>query len=802
MAEPRLPTPSRGPGPADRGRGSSRLAEAILRYRLPILAALLLLTGAGLYGVFHLRADFSFETVFLTHDEEGAFFEAFKKRFEESSRDIIVLVRGEGIFTREGLLRVQRIAEALEKVDGIEKVVDVLNAPSIEATPDGIRIEPLAERIPEDPAEIEALKAKALGNRLFRRWLVSEDGTTLALFARLAPWVQTEREKRPVIEAVEAATRSVNRGRFAVYFTGIPTIQKEYTDQGLRDLRGFVVLSLGIICVFLFFTFRNAAGLLLPQAAVVTSVLILLGLMALCGQELNLISNVIPSLLLVYGISDAIHLIHRYYEELDRGLSKREALVLTIRRMSVACFMTSFTTAVGFFSLTTASGHIIKTFGLFAGIGILIAYGVTILLVPILLSLSPVPARRRRKPAGEGAIGRLLLLVGSLNERHPRLLIASGVLLFAGSAVLCTRVDMENYILEELTEQNPIVQADHIMEKEMMGIFPYQVQVAAGREGGALDPGFLERLDRLEAFVGSQPWIRKTLSVVDILKEMNQAMHGGRRAYYRVPESRQLVAQYLLLYELSGNQEDIDVLLTPDGAYARLACQGIDMGTSNFFLLKERTERMGAALFPPPASCRVTGRSLLAQRALNNVVHDMLMSLIAAFGIICIAVSVLYRSFRVGLLSMIPNIIPLVFTLGFMGLFGITLRTSTVIIFAISLGIAVDDTIHYITRFREELSRSGGDYTAAMYATLRSAGRAILLTTLIMIAGFIVFLSSGFKASQNFGLLASITIGSALAGSLLFLPVSLNLMRPWGPQETEKAAAGVPPGPSPGEGTR
>lgn len=753
--------------------------EAILRHRFLILTVLCLLTVSGIYGVFHLRADFSFEMIFISDDEEAEFFEAFKGRFEESSRDIIVLLTGEDLFDHQGLVLVQGLTDALEQIDGIEKVVNILNAPFIQGTGEGIRIEPLAEHPPEEPAEIQTLKEKALANRLFRRLLISEDGTTLALFARLAPYVQTEQEKRPVVEQVQSLAESMVGARFPVYYSGIPTIQKEYTDRGLRDLWGFILLSACIVCVFLYITFRSAAGLYLPQATVIVSVLLLLGLMSLFHQKINLLNNVVPSLLLVYGIADSVHLIHRYYEELGKGLSKKDALLVTIRHMGVACFMTSFTTAVGFFSLTTATIHIVKTFGLFAGVGILLAYGVTILLLPILLSLHPKPERKGKIWAGQGMIERLLIVIGSVNEKHPRLLIGSWVLLLLGSILFCTRINIETYLFEELAEDDPIVQANHIMEEKMTGVFTCEMQVAACEPEGALDPEFLARLDRLESFVASQPWIRKTLSIVDILKEMHQSMHGGDPAFYRVPETRELIAQYLLLYEASGNLEDIDVLLTPDGSYVRLVSQGVDMGTRNYFELKARTERRAAELFLPPSIFRVTGRSLLAMRAMENVIRDMLVSLFAAFGIICVAVSLMYRSLRVGLISMVPNVIPLMVTMGFMGLMGITLRTSTLIIFSVSLGIAVDDTIHYITRFREELFRTG-DYTASMHRALRSAGRAIVLTTLIMIAGFIVFVSSDFKASQDFGLLASITIGAALLGSLLFLPASINLIRPWG----------------------
>jgi hypothetical protein len=769
------------------------LPEALLRHRFPILAILCLLTLAGICGILHLRADFSFETLFLSDDEEAEFYRAFKERFEESSRDIIVILQGEDLFLPEGLALVRRLTDALEKIHGIEKVVSILNAPFIQATAEGIVIEALAERLPEDPEGVQALRDKALGNRLFRRWLISEDGTTLALFGRLAPFVQTEKEKSPVVEQVQSVTGSIVGSRFPVAYSGIPTIQKEYTNRGLRDLQGFILLSACIVCVFLYLSFRSAAGVCLPQATVSVSVVLLLGLMSLCGEEINLINNVVPSLLLVYGIADSIHLIHRYYEELGRGGSRKEALIATIRTMAAACFMTSFTTAVGFLSLTTATIHVVKTFGLFAGVGILLAFSVTILLLPILLSLGPGSEPRARVRAGEGMIARILLAVGVLNEKHPRLLIGAGVLLLLASLLLSNRLGIEAHLFEELAEDDPMVQANRILEDKLAGIITFEIQVGAGEPEGALDPGFLTRLDRLEAFVASQPWIRKSLSVADILKEMHQAMHGGDPAFYRVPESRELAAQYLLLYEASGNQQDIDVLLTPDRSHARIVNQGIDMGSRNYFELKARTEARAAELFLPPASFRVTGRSLLAMRAVDNVIRDMLMSLLTAFLVICAAVSLLFRSWKVGLISMVPNVIPLVMTMGFMGIAGIALRTSTLIIFSVSLGIAVDDTIHYLTRFREELFRTG-DYTGSMHRALQSAGRAILLTTLIMIAGFAVFLSSDFKASRDFGLLASMTLGAALLGSLLFLPASINLIKPWG-GEIRAARPGERPAP-------
>jgi hypothetical protein len=753
-------------------------SDGILRYRTLVLCVLCFLLAACAVLVFRLRADFSFETIMLTDDEEAAFFDEFKERFEESGRDVILLIQGEALLTPEGASLVRELTFALEQVDGVEKTLSVFNAPLVQGTDDGLRIESLDDRIADGRLEIARLRETALENRILKRSLISDDGRTLAILARLARHIQTEKQKGPVVKAIKSTARSIVRDRFPLYFTGFPVIQEEYTTQGLGEAWRFFILSAVLLCLFLFLVFRSALGLYIPQITVCASVLLLLGLMSLCGQEINLINNVIPSLLLVYGIADSIHLIHRYYEELGRGLPRREALVVVVRRMGVACFMTSFTTAVGFFSLITAAIRIIRNFGFFAGIGILFAYLTTILLIPILLSFHPSPARHIRKAIGQESIVALLRWVAGLNERHPKLLIAMGLLLFAGSAVLCTRVQIESYILEELAEDNPIVRANRILDGQMAGIFPYQVEIASGTEGGAFEPEFLRRVDRLESFLGSQPWIRKTFSISALLKEMHQAMNGGDPAFYRIPETRELVAQYLLLYGMSGDPEDLDALVTPDGRYLHLACQGVDMGTRSFFELKRLTEEKAAALFEPPATCHVTGRSLLANRALDNIIRDMLVSILSAFVIIFVAVTLLYRSLLAGLIAMIPNVIPLVVALGCMGLFGITLRVSTVITFAICLGMAVDDTIHYLARFREELDRRG-DYVASMYGSLETAGRAIVLTTSMLIAGFLVFLSSDFKATRDFGLLSSIALTSSLLGSLLFLPAALNTLKPW-----------------------
>jgi len=750
----------------------------ILKYRWLILAVIAAVLVLSATRMIRLDADFSFEQMFLSKDPEVAFFDDFQDRFASRHRDIVVLLQGDGIFTTEGLAAIDALTRRLEADPDLDQVTSLTNVDYIEGIGDDVIIHSFVEKVPDSAAEIEHLRKAALANRLYRRYLISEDGRTTAIFARLGSYLNTEREMRPVIGRVQTATSEEVGDRMEIHYSGIPTIQKEYTYVGMHDMRLFIGISAAIICTALLLTFRNFHGLYLPLLAVSTCVVYTLGLMRICGEKINIISNVIPSLLLVYGIANSIHLISRYYEELRSGKDRREAVLTTIRHMSVACFMTSFTTAVGFFSLCSAYIHIIMVFGFFAGMGILFSYIITILIIPIALSFHPLPRLAGTAWEGGGPVNRVLAAFNSFNRRSSRPVFIVGLVVLVTAVACAFRVNIESYIMEELSEENPIVVANQVAEQDLAGSMPIEIAVDAGEEGGAIEPAVMRAVDALCEYAATEPMVGKAIAVTGILKEMHKAMNGGDEAYYAIPPSRQMIAQYLLLYSMSGKEDMINLFLSADHQYARISIMGSDMGTHAYFALKKRIEEKVSELFPSTAQVRVTGRSLLAQRALSKIIRDMLVSFFLAFVVIFISMSILFRSVRVGLVAMLPNIVPLVATLGFMGAAGITLRTSTVIIFAIALGIAVDNTIHYLSRLRSELA-AGREYEEAMGRTMANTGRAILFSSLIMVAGFTVFLVSDFVAMNNFGMLGGLTLTVGLVSSMFFLPACVSLFRPW-----------------------
>ena len=756
----------------------TRVPRVILNFRWLVLAALAVILVLAGTRMIKLDADFSFEQMFLSNDPEVTYFDEFQDRFASRHRDMVVILHGEGIFTPEGLSAIDKLSSRLEGDPDLDQVTSITNVDYIEGVEDDVLIHPFVQKIPAGEAELGRLREAALSNRLYHRYLISEDGRTTAIFARIGPHLNTERENRPVIDRIVAATEEIVGDRMEIHYSGIPTIQKEYTYVGMHDMRFFIGISAVIICTALLITFRNFHGLYLPLIAVSTCVVYTLGLMRICGEKINIISNVIPSLLLVYGIANSIHLISRYYEELRSGKNKRDAVLTTIRHMSVACFMTSFTTAVGFFSLCSAYIHIIKIFGFFAGMGILFSYIVTILFIPIALSFHPPPSLAGTAWEGGGPINKVLAAFTRFNRRSFRPVFVIGLTILVFAVIFAFRVNIESYIMEELSQENPIVVANRIAEEDLAGSMPIEIAVDAGVEGGAIEPDVMRAVDALCEFASAEPMIGKAIAVPQILKDMHKAMNGGEEAYYAVPPSREMIAQYLLLYSMSGKEDMINLFLSADHRYARVSLMGADMGTHAYFDLKKRLEEKVSELFPSTAKVRVTGRSLLAQRALNKLIRDMMVSFFLAFGVIFLSVAILFRSVRVGLVAMLPNIVPLVATLGFMGAAGITLRTSTVIIFAIALGIAVDNTIHYLSRLRSEIAE-GREYEEAMSRTMANTGRAILFSSIIMVAGFTVFLVSDFVALNNFGILGSLTLTVGLVSSMFFLPACVTMFRPW-----------------------
>ncbi len=583
--------------------------------------------------------------------------------------------------------------------------------------------------------------------------------------------------------------------------SGMPLVHREYTVLLQGDMVRTIAAASLIICFVLFFLFRSFYGLMLPMAAVGMAQVLTIAFMVAVGDGFNIINAIVPTLLLVIGVGDAVHFLTTYYEELGEGRTQMEAVEGIVRKVGAACLLTSFTAAIGFASLIVARIDIIKRMGVVAAAGLMLTYVVMLLLIPAVLSLVKVPKAGRENDPNRGAIGALLRWTAEVTITKRKEVLGISFVIVAVLAAGSFRIETNNFLLEELFKVNPVSRALHHTEEVLTGVIPVEIAIEVKEDGDVFEPSVLRAIEALQKHMEADPYIGHTISIVDLVKELSFVMEGERV----IPDSRRKIAQYITFFEMSEDNSFLEMVVDGPRRHARISGSQKDWGTDQFFawytgtgVCDERAacgkpiqdlidESFGEAA-GVPATARVTGGNLVAARALSRLVADMLWSLGTAFLVITLLMMLLLRSFRIGLLSMIPNVLPLLITLGFMGWVGIPLRTSTVLIFSVSLGVAANDTIHFLVRYRREVFRTG-DREQAIRDTMMSTGRAIIFTSVLLVFGFGTMMTTRFVGIFQMGVLGSVTLFAALLGDLLILPVALGMTKPWSKALEAKAAA-------------
>ncbi|WP_461367477.1 efflux RND transporter permease subunit [Candidatus Darwinibacter acetoxidans] len=685
----------------------------------------------------------------------------------------LVAVQGDDVFSPATLRKIHDLASELEALPGVVEVQSPLNAQKVESGFFGIEIAPMTLDLPQTPEEIEEFRNDILSSPYAGR-LITPDGRGAALFLELdGPALLTERnDLMGQIEAVVQRYTGPEKihvvgDAYILYFT------EQIMKQDLVKLVPFVAVIIGVV---LYWTLRSFLGIVIPLLTVGISVTWTVGLMIWRGIPVSIISMVMPVILVTIGIASSIHILNKYQEGLASGLAKREALEETFAAITAPVVMAALTTAAGFASLITAFVHPIREFGVLTAVGVMLAMGLSLSLVPALLVLVKEPEVRqgKEKAQKDGPLTRILHTFVHWAVHRPRLLVLIVTAIFVVFALGATLITLESNIVNYFGNSSPVKQATMVIEEVFGGSMQISVVLDTGEADGIKDPAVLEELVVIQDHLNSFDTINHATSIADVIRELNQALWDGDPEFYAIPDSNEAVAQLLLLFSLQGGS-GIDSLVTYDYSRALVTAQMKTLDAEQMAQVISQVEQFLAQRYNSGSALKsyLSGTPKVMQRLMNRYVQTQISSLISSSVMVGIIVSALMKSVSLGLLSMVPLIFTVVVNFGIMGFAGLPLDAVTSMISSVSIGIGIDYAIHYISRYRWEAA-NGHDPATALRQTSTSAGRAIIYNALALVVGFLVLVFSHFRAIAVFGLLISAAMIVSSLAALLVVPLLLN----------------------------
>ncbi len=561
---------------------------------------------------------------------------------------------------------------------------------------------------------------------------------------------------------------------FKLRITGIPFVNEQMQYNSERDQILTTPLMFLLILIFLTLSFRSFSGVLTPLIVVIGSVIAVMGLIGLFGWALNIVNTVLPLLIMAIGIGDSVHVIVDFYSFRNMGFSPKEASVETVKNLWVPCFNTSLTTSIGFLALSVSKLPPVKEYGVVAAIGIMIAFFISMTTLPALLSFVKTKPKKTQKLIEEGLVARLTHAITPFVYQNRKAIVWISLVIATLSVGFSSQIEVDSNVLHYFKEDSRIRQDALYFDDLYKGSTSLEFNLAASEKGGVKEPQFLRRALAFQDHLESLTEAGKAYSVLNYLRQMNQAMHNDDPTDYRLPDSRDLVAQYLLLYENSSPEEDLTDLKSFDEQNLRITVKHKNMYTSEAKKLVAAIQQEMDTNYKE-LNGNITGDTMLAIQRESYILGGMAKSLLLALGIIVICFFVLLRSFKYGCLSLIPSLFPLSVVGGLMYLVGRPLEFSTMIVGAITIGITVDDTIHIMTHYIREL-RSGNTQMESIHSAITKSGRALVFTSIILYFGFSMNLLSSWLPMIYFGLFTGLIILVALISVIIILPAVIFLI--------------------------
>ena len=786
-----------------RAKSENRLrvmGTTITQHPKKIILLMLLISVLIISNLRFITIDTSTEGFLKADDPALIRYEAFKEQFGQDEK-IMVIVEAKDIFSMPTITKLKKLHSALaQSVPHLNDITSLINARNTRGEGDRLIVEELFENFPTSQNLLENIKTTALGNAMYKNLLYNDAHTFTTIILEPSAYESVEGDddlagfgeeedsnndaeflsdpsKSEMVRAADKIAATFNSKDFHVFVAGSLAVN-DYNKQSVqKDMQKFVKLVLLMMMIFLFVIFRRISAVLLPIFIVLISLLTTIGFMAIVGTPITIPTQILPSFLLAVGIGAVVHLLAMFFKHFNELADKNEAISYSLGHSGLAIIMTSLTTAAGLFSFSTAAIEPIAALGVFGALGVLVALVNTIVLLPAILAILPLKPKQAAVQKSQ-KMDRLLLAVADFSFIHAKKIITTSVVIAALFIYLALQVAFKHDTLSWQPDDSPIKISTFKVDKALRGSVTMEVIVDTKKENGLYNAKLLQTLDdtvhEIEQFHTDKHFIGKGWSVGDVLKEIHRALHENNPEYYRITTNDALIPQEFLLFENSGS-DDLEDFVDASMSKARLTFKLPWMEASEYTEISDEILTILHEKLGENAEITITGMVPLFQRTLVAAMDSMATSYVMAFILIAIMMVLLLGSIKIGLVSMIPNILPIIIALGYMALVHMPLDLFTMLVGAIVIGLSVDDTVHFFHNFAK-YHHQGYSTKESVEMTMVGTGRALVATSIVLSLGFFVYMFASLSNLVNFGILAGGAIIIALISNIILGPALLTLI--------------------------
>ena len=736
------------------------------------------------YKAREVKLSYEMTRTLPANDSTLLLYESFKKQFGEDGSVLFIGIQDKNLFRLEEFNDWFDLSKNIRNISGVEEVVSVTRLYKLMKDDSLKKFEfiPLCKEKPKSQGEVDSIK-NTIYNLPFYKDLILNPETYATILAVTLDKNQLNTKNRiQLIGEIKKETDKFGvKYNIPLHYSGLPYIRTIISRKIEGELKLFIVLALIISAIFLFLFFRSVKAVLFPVIIVIFSVIWALGTMVLLGYKITILTGIIPPLLIVIGVENCIFLLNKYHYEYWHHQNKVKSLSRVIQRIGSANFLTNAATASGFAAFLITKNKLLVEFGAIASINILVVYVLSLTLVPIFYSYLPPPKLKDIKHIQESLAKSIIdkAVFWVSNRRNIIYIITLILILIAGVGV--TRLTTKGSIVDDIPKRDPLYLDLLFFEKNFKGIMPFEISIDMNKKKGVLALNNLRKIDRFQDSLARYPELSRPLSIVEVIKSARQAFYGGDPIYYELPNSNELAFMQSYIPNMkTGKRTLIKNFIDTNYQITRVSVQMANIGTREIQrILNSLRPKIDSIFNPLKYKVILTGTSVVFLKGTNFLIRNLWQSLVLALIVIAILMAFLFTSWRMILISLIPNLIPQLMTAALMGYSGIPVKPSTILIFSIALGISVDNSIQYLSRYRLQLKHTNWNIPYSVISALKETGYSMIYSSTVLFFGFGIFVLSTFGGTQALGFLISFTLLVAGLLNLFILPSLLLTLDKW-----------------------